>query len=196
MSKISIILTGVGGQGVITAANILGRAAVNEGIKVYASEVHGMAQRGGSVYSTVRMGEVSGPLVASGTADALISMEPIEALRYIHFVHKNTKLVTDITPIVPFTVSVGPEIYPSLDDVFKELESKTDFYRVDALKIARDAGAAITKNTVMLGTLAATEVLPFDKQILLDTILETVPTKFKSINEKAFQGGIEAILSR
>lgn len=196
MSKISIILTGVGGQGVITAANILGRAAVNEGIKVYASEVHGMAQRGGSVYSTVRMGEVSGPLVASGTADALISMEPIEALRYIHFVHKNTKLVTDITPIVPFTVSVGPEIYPSLDDVFKELESKTDFYRVDALKIARDAGAAITKNTVMLGTLAATEVLPFDKQILLDIILETVPTKFKSINEKAFQGGIEAILSR
>ena len=196
MSKISIILTGVGGQGVITAANILGRAAVNEGIKVYASEVHGMAQRGGSVYSTVRMGDIYGPLVASGTADALISMEPVEALRYIRFVHKNTKLVTDITPIIPFTVSVESDIYPSLDDVFKELDTKSDFYQVDALKIARAAGAAITKNTVMLGTLAATEVLPFDKQILLDTILETVPAKYKSINEKAFQEGIETILSR
>ena len=80
--KTSVVLSGVGGQGVITAANILGKAAVNAKVNVYASEVHGMAQRGGSVYCTVRMGDVSGPLVASGTADALISTEPVEALRY------------------------------------------------------------------------------------------------------------------
>jgi Pyruvate/2-oxoacid:ferredoxin oxidoreductase gamma subunit len=98
--------------------------------------------------------------------------------------------------MVPFTVSVGSDLYPRLDDVFSELERKTDLYKVDALQIARDAGAAITKNTVMLGTLAATEVLPFDAQILLDTILHTVPAKFKTINEQAFQGGIEAIQSR
>ena len=191
-----MVLTGVGGQGVITAANILGKAAVNADVNVYASEVHGMAQRGGSVFCTVRMGDVFGPLVASGTADVLISMEPVEALRYIHFAHKKTKLVTDVTPVVPFTVSVGPDIYPHIDDVFKELDEKVDLYKVDALQIARDAGAAITKNTVMLGTLAATDVLPFDSQILLDTILKTVPPKYKSINEKAFQGGIEAIRSR
>ena len=196
MTKTSVVLSGVGGQGVITAANILGKAAVNAEVKVYASEVHGMAQRGGSVFCTVRMGDVSGPLVASGTADALISMEPVEALRYIHFGHEKTKLVTDITPVVPFTVSVGSDSYPRLKEVFDELDKKTDLYKVDALQIARDAGAAITKNTVMLGTLAATDVLPFDSQILLDTILKTVPAKFKSINEKAFQGGIEAIRSR
>jgi indolepyruvate ferredoxin oxidoreductase, beta subunit len=196
MSKISVVLTGVGGQGVITAANILGKAAVNADVKVYASEVHGMAQRGGSVFCTVRMGNVSGPLVASGTADALISMEPVEALRYIHFAHKKTKLVTDVTPVIPFTVSLGSDTYPRLDDVFAELDEKADLYKVDALKIARDAGASITKNTVMLGTLAATDVLPFDSQILLETILQTVPVKFKSINEKAFQGGIKAIRSR
>jgi len=196
MSKINVVLTGVGGQGVITAANILGKASVNAKVNVYASEVHGMAQRGGSVFCTVRMGDVSGPLVASGTANALISMEPVEALRYIHFAHSKTKLVTDITPVVPFTVSVGSDTYPSLNDVFKELDEKADLFQVDALKIAREAGAAITKNTVMLGTLAATDVLPFDSQILLDTILQTVPLKFQTINEKAFQGGIEAIRSR
>jgi len=196
MTKISVVLCGVGGQGVITAANILGKAAVNAEVDVYASEVHGMAQRGGSVFCTVRMGDVSGPLVASGTADALISMEPIETLRYIHFADEKTKVVTDITPMVPFTVSVGSDTYPPLPAVFEELEAKTNLYKVDALKIARDAGAAITKNTVMLGTLAATNVLPFEDKILLDTILGTVPAKFKSINEKAFQGGIEAVLSR
>lgn len=196
MTRVSVVLTGVGGQGVITAANILGKAAVNAKVKVYASEVHGMAQRGGSVFCTVRMGDVSGPLVASGTADALISMEPVEALRYLHFAHSKTKVVTDITPMVPFTVSVGNDTYPSLQSIFNELDAKTDLYKVDALQIARDAGAAITKNTVMLGTLAATKVLPFKESILLDTILKTVPAKFKSINEKAFQGGIEAVLSR
>jgi len=196
MAKINVVLSGVGGQGVITAANILGKAAVNAEVNVYASEVHGMAQRGGSVFCTVRMEDVSGPLVSCGTADAIISMEPVEALRYIRFAHSKTKVVTDITPMIPFTVSVGTDTYPSIESVFKELDKKTDLFKVDALKIARDAGAAITKNTVMLGTLAATKVLPFEDKILLDTILKTVPSKFRSINEKAFQGGIEAVLSQ
>ena len=111
-------------------------------------------------------------------------------------INKSASPVLDVTAMVPFTVSVGSDTYPPLPSVFEELEAKTDLYKVDALKIARDAGAAITKNTVMLGTLAATKVLPFEDKILLDTILETVPAKFKSINEKAFQGGIEAVLSR
>jgi indolepyruvate ferredoxin oxidoreductase beta subunit len=196
MVKVSVVLTGVGGQGVITAANILGKAALNAKMRVYTSEVHGMAQRGGSVYCTVRMGDVTGPLIARGTADALISMEPIEALRYIHYTHSKTKIVTDINPMIPFTVTVGKERYPSLFEVFQELEGKGDLFKVDALRIAKDAGAAITKNTVMLGTLAATKILPFDDQILLDTILQTVPSKFRNMNKRAFQGGIEAILSQ
>jgi len=193
--KTNIVLTGVGGQGVITATNILGKATVNAEMNVYASEVHGMAQRGGSVICSVRIGEVSGPLVASGTADAIISTEPIEALRYIQYASKKTKVITDINPIIPFTVAVGGEEYPNLNEVFKEIKSRANLYKIDALEIARDSGAIITKNIVMLGALAATEILPFKYNILLDTILDNVPEKYRKINEIAFRGGMDSIQS-
>jgi indolepyruvate ferredoxin oxidoreductase beta subunit len=191
--KINIVLTGVGGHGVITAANILGKTSVKAGITIFVSEVHGMAQRGGSVNCTVRIGKVSGPLVASGTADAIVSTEPIEALRYIHYSNKKTKIITDITPVVPFTVSSGNEKYPELDKVFKELENYGKLYKIDAVKIAKDAGSLISKNIVMLGALAGLGILPFDSKILLETVLENVPIKFKDINKKAFNNGLKAI---
>jgi len=194
MGKTSIVLTGVGGHGVITAANILGKAAVNAGVNVFVSEVHGMAQRGGSVNCTVRMGDdVSGALVASGTADAIISTEPVETLRFIHYSNKNTKIVTDITPLVPFTVSVGSEKYPDLNQIFKELDRYGKLYKIDAVKIAKDAGDIIVKNIVMLGALAALDILPFKKEILLKTILENIPDKYKEMNKKAFENGYKAI---
>ncbi len=191
--KTSIVFTGVGGQGVITAANILGKAAVKANVNVYASEVHGMAQRGGSVYCTVRMGNVSSPLVASGTADVLIGMEPIEALRYIHFAYNGTKVVTDCNPVVPFTATVSKETYPDLEDVYKEIRSRAILYIVNALEIAKKAGSAITKNSVMLGTLVATEILPFDSEILLETIMEAVPSASKTVNKNAFHMGMQAL---
>ena len=191
--KTSIVLTGVGGQGVITAANILGKAAINAKVNVYVSEVHGMAQRGGSVICIVRMGNVSGPLVASGTADVIVSTEPIEALRYIQYANGKTKVITDINPVVPFTVTVGGEKYPNIEDVFDEIRSYAKLYTIDALKIAKESGAIITKNIVMLGALTAANVLPFKSEILLQTILDNVPAKYKDINKKAFEGGIKAI---
>jgi len=191
--KTNIVLTGVGGQGVITAANILGKAAVSADVDIYVSEVHGMAQRGGAVNCTVRMGDVSGPLVAMGTADVIVSTEPIEALRNIAFSNKKTKVITDINPVVPFTVAVGGEKYPDLDDVYKEIKSRAILYKINALKIAKDSGAAITKNIVMLGALAASDVLPFKPNVLLDTILENVPVKYKEINKKAFESGMTAL---
>ena len=191
--KTNIVLTGVGGQGVITAANILGKAAVNAGLNVFVSEVHGMAQRGGSVSCTVRVGNVSGPLVASGTADAILSTEPIEALRYIQYANKKTKVITDINPVIPFTVAVGGEEYPSLDEVYKEIALHAELHKIDALKISKESGAVITKNIVMLGALAAADVLPFKTEILLETILDNVPAKYKDINKKAFEGGLKSI---
>lgn len=191
--KTSIVLTGVGGQGVITAANILGKAAVKAKIDIYVSEVHGMAQRGGAVNCTVRMGDVSGPLVAMGTADVIVSTEPIEALRNITYANKKTKVITDTNPVVPFTVAVGGEKYPDLDDVYKEIQSYAILYKIDALEIAKNSGAAITKNIVMLGALAAVDVLPFKTDILLDTILDNIPVKYKDINKKAFEGGLKSI---
>lgn len=191
--KTSIVLTGIGGQGVITAANILGKATVNAKVNVYVSEVHGMAQRGGAIICTVRMGNVSGPLVASGTADVIVSTEPIEALRYIQYANKKTKVITDINPVIPFTVTVGEEKYPNVEDVFNEIRSYAELYTIDALKIAKQSGAIITKNIVMLGALVAADILPFKSEILLQTILDNVPAKYKEINRKAFEGGIKAI---
>ena len=192
-SKTNIVLTGVGGQGVITATNILGKAAVNAKTNVYVSEIHGMAQRGGSVVCTVRMGDVSGPLLAIGTANVILSTEPVEALRNITYTNKKTKVITDINPVIPFTVAVGGEKYPELEEVFKEINSRAELYKIDALKIAKESGASITKNIVMLGALAATGILPFESDILLKTILDNVPAKYKDINKKAFNGGIKAI---
>jgi indolepyruvate ferredoxin oxidoreductase beta subunit len=192
-NRINIVLSGVGGHGVITAANILGKAALKEKVNVFVSEVHGMAQRGGSVSSTIRIGDVSNALIPSGAADAIVSTEPIEALRYIHYSNKNTKIITDITPVIPFTVSVESEKYPDVNKVFKELENYGKLYKIDAVKIARDAGSFIVKNIVTLGALAALGILPFKKEILLETILENVPPEFKDMNKKAFENGYKAI---
>jgi indolepyruvate ferredoxin oxidoreductase beta subunit len=192
-AKTSIVLTGVGGQGVITAANILGKAAVKSGLNVYVSEIHGMAQRGGTVNCTVRIGDVTGALVANGTADVIISTEPIETLRYIKYSNKNTKIITDITPVIPFTVSAGMEEYPNLEKIFQELKKYGTLYKIDAVKIAKEAGSILTKNTVMLGALSGIDILPIKQEILLETILENIPEKYKEINKKAFEGGLKAI---
>jgi indolepyruvate ferredoxin oxidoreductase beta subunit len=192
-AKTSIVLTGVGGQGVITAANILGKAAVKSGLNVYVSEIHGMAQRGGTVNCTVRIGDVTGALVANGTADVIISTEPIETLRYIKYSNKNTKIITDITPVIPFTVSAGMEEYPDLEKIFQELRKYGTLYKIDAVKIAKEAGSILTKNTVMLGALSGIDILPIKQEILLETILENIPEKYKEINKKAFEGGLKAI---
>jgi indolepyruvate ferredoxin oxidoreductase beta subunit len=191
--KTNIILTGVGGQGVITAANILGKAVLKAGLNVYVSEIHGMAQRGGSVNCTVRIGDVYGPIVAEGKADALVSTEPVEALRYIRYSNKKTKIITDINPVIPFTVSVGSDKYPNLEKVFSELRANGELYVIDANKIAKEAGNIITKNIVLLGALAGTDVLQFKSDLLLETILENVPIKFVEINRNAFQNGFKAI---
>jgi indolepyruvate ferredoxin oxidoreductase beta subunit len=191
--KISIVLTGVGGQGVITAANILGKAAVKAKVGVFVSEIHGMAQRGGAVVCTVRMGDVSSPLLPSSTADVLLSTEPVEALRNICYVNKKTKVITDVNPVIPFTVAVGGEQYPKVEEIFKEIRSHAELYTVDALQIAKEAGAVITKNTVMLGALAASGVLPFKPEVLLETILEDIAEKYKQVNKKAFESGMKAV---
>ncbi len=149
------------------------------------------------ILDTASLGEgnVTGPLVPSGTADAIISLEPVETLRYVGLTNSETKIITDITPVIPFTVATGEEEYPDLSKVFKELQNYGKLYKIDAAKIAKDAGALITKNIVMLGALAAIDVLPFKHEILLETILENVPQKFKDINKKAFEGGLKAIKS-
>jgi len=135
--KIRIIFAGVGGQGVLTEANILAKAFLIDGKKALTSEVHGMAQRGGSVVCTVCAGNVYSPLIADGGADAIVSMEPIEALRYVEKLKEGGVVITDINPVIPPNVSLGESKYPDLGEVFSELSSRGKLVKIDALDIAK-----------------------------------------------------------
>lgn len=189
---VDLVLVGVGGLGALTAAEILGRAAVDSGMHVLAAEVHGMAQRGGVVTSTIRMGDVHGALIAKGTAHAILSFEPIEAYRAIEAANENTWIITSTDPIQPFTASVGLEKYPDLEEVYSELSKVSKrLLKVGAKNLATEAGAPIAANVVMLGALAGTGILPFSSDILRETIKNTVPKKFIDANMAAFEKGFE-----
>jgi len=191
--KRRLIFAGVGGQGVLTEANILAKAFLAAGEKALTSEVHGMAQRGGSVVCTVCAGDVHSPLIADGSADAIISMEPVEALRYIKKLKEDGIVITDINPVIPPNVSLGESTYPDLGEVFNELSSRSKLIKIDALDIAKRAGNAITKNIVMLGALAGINILVIDKEKILQVVRENVPDKYVEMNERAFDMGYEAV---
>ncbi len=190
--KQRLLFAGVGGQGVLTGAKILAQAMLGQGVHVFMSEVHGMAQRGGSVVCTVCAGEVHSPLIADGTADAIISMEPVEALRRIHKLRSGGVVLTDVNPVIPPNVSMGYHEYPSLDDVFTELEERGTLVTIDALQLARDAGHAITKNIVMLGALAGLGIPPVARDAVMASVREAIPDSYMEMNEKAFNLGYQA----
>jgi indolepyruvate ferredoxin oxidoreductase beta subunit len=192
-NKTNIIIAGVGGHGILTAAKILGTSSVRAGKKVMISEIHGMAQRGGAVHCEIRIGDIYGASIADGSADAIVATEPVEALRYISKIKKGGIVIADVNPVIPFTVSCGKEKYPRLDDVYEEIESRCNLIKVDGLKIAKECGSSICKNMVMLGCLAATKILPFDEKILFETMKESIPEKYKKMNESAFERGCQYV---
>lgn len=194
MSKTDIFVIGVGGQGSLMATKIMGDAALRAGLDVMSSEVHGMAQRGGVVQSTVRLGDVKGPLIADGDAEVLLAFEPAEAVRAIAKVDpEKTTVIVNTSPIYPFTVSLGMAEYPDLDAIFKELEGASKkLVKVDIMQIAKDNGLpAIAANVILLGVLSGSGTLPISKEIMLETVLDNVPKKFTEENRKAFELGYE-----
>ncbi|MFP4001051.1 MAG: indolepyruvate ferredoxin oxidoreductase subunit beta [Thermoplasmata archaeon] len=194
MKRVNLEIVGVGGQGILTSSQVLGAAALEKDLDVYMSEVHGMAQRGGVVVTTVKIGEkVYSPLVGKGDADVILGFEPIETYRAVEQASKKTWIVTNRQPIVPFTVSVGNEEYPSVEDkILPSLEGSTDrLVALNAEKLAEEAGAAITQNIVMLGALTATDVLPLTKDEMMKAVENQVPERFIDMNLKAFRKGFD-----
>ncbi|MBN2324789.1 MAG: indolepyruvate oxidoreductase subunit beta [Spirochaetes bacterium] len=189
----NILLVGVGGQGIILASTILSQAALLSGHDVKNNEVHGMAQRGGSVVAQIRFGrKVFSPLISRGRADYLISLEKLESLRYLDFCNSGTKVVVNTQEIVPVTVTSGGEEYPkNIETVLQERLKHVLF--VDALSIARESGNEKTANVVLIG--AMSRYLPFDEKTLLEAISSSVKEKFVDINIKAFYGGKSAAVS-
>ena len=195
MKEYNIVITGVGGQGVLTAANILGWAALHAGYKVRLGEVHGMSQRFGSVISYVRFGEdVYGSMVPEGKADVMLSFEPVEALRYINYLKEGGMVVVNTKPIVPVQVSMGMASYPSLEEIRKvfEEEFKAKWIGFNAEELAEQAGHVVTTNTVLIGALTQIPEFPLDAEHVREVIKITIPPKAVDMNMKAFDLGIKA----
>ena len=185
----NIMIVGVGGQGTLLTSRIIGKAAIAMGYDVKISEVHGMAQRGGSVVTFVRFGEkVNEPVVEEGQADVIIAFERLEALRYSHFLKKDGVIVVNDCRIDPMTVVTGARQYP--ENILEGLKENHAVYSIDGQKIALELGNSKVLNSVVLGYSA--KFIGFDKQTWLDIVSSTVPQKTIEINQKAFEAGYEA----
>jgi indolepyruvate ferredoxin oxidoreductase beta subunit len=194
MKEFNILITGVGGQGVILMSELLGKAAVADKLKVRGSEILGMAVRGGSVTSIIRMGEdVYGPLIPTGKCHALVGMEPSETLRNISYLSKSSLVIVNTAVTVPFTVSIGESKYPSLEEILKQLaKASGKIVQLDAARTAQEAGNRLATNIVMLGALFGTDQLPIKIATIKETIEERFPAKLAPVNIKAFDLGYEA----
>lgn len=190
MTTCNMVFAGVGGQGILLAAEIVGTAAANAGYNVRVSEIHGMAQRGGAVVSHVRIGKkILAPTVLEGSADIIVGFEPMEALRNIKFASQETTILVNIHP---FKVS-GTE-YPDVGDILKSASNFTQsIVPVDAKALAEKAGSEVTLNVVMVGALAATGKLPIKAQVLKEALCELMPAKYLDTNMRAFELGCQAI---
>ena len=187
MNVFNILISGVGGQGVLLTSKIIAEAALRSGLDVKQSEVHGMAQRGGSVLSQVRFGDkVFSPIVGEGEADLLIGFEPLETARYLHYLRDNGAVIYNTRPIGTIGVSIAAEQYPSgITETIKSRARKVMPF--DGTQLAVTAGDKRTLNLVLLG--AALSFLPLQESFILDAIVNTVPKKVLEINQKAFAAG-------
>ncbi|TFG33445.1 indolepyruvate ferredoxin oxidoreductase subunit beta [Candidatus Thorarchaeota archaeon] len=194
-NTINIAIAGVGGQGVLTLAEILAKAALAEGLNVRVGEIHGMAQRGGHVVCTVRIGDdASGPVIDAGAADLLVGFEPVETLREIHLVKKGGYVLMSSHIQYPVAVSMGKAKYPDHKDIIDSIKKFTDkIIEIDAHKIAIEAGSPRSLNMVMFGGIIGTNLIPISKESALKVISEAFPKKFEKINSMAAEIGLEQV---
>ncbi|MDR1955097.1 MAG: indolepyruvate oxidoreductase subunit beta [Candidatus Methanoplasma sp.] len=193
--KYTVQIVGVGGQGVLMASMVLGTAAMRAGHQVSMSEVHGMAQRGGSVISTLRFGDdIISPLESAGGADLIMGFEPVETCRYLSLGNERTFILMNLDPVYPSAVAAGFEEYPDVQKLVDSVRSRTDNLKtLDATKVAVSLGKAVAANAVMVGAVAAVKGFPLDKDLLKEVLLEIVPERSKELNSKAFELGYDAM---
>ena len=191
MSKIiNVLLVGVGGQGTILASKILTHVALAQGHEVKMSEIHGMAQRGGSVVTQVRMGEdVYSPVIEPGEADFVVAFEQLEAYRWAHFLKKDGTLIVNTQKIVPLTVLIGAANYP--ESILVDLKDRVErFIELDGLKLASEAGNAKATNVVLMGVLS--QYMEFPEESWQNALVARIPAKLLELNKKAFASGVAA----
>ncbi len=185
----SILFCGVGGQGILLASEITSYALLAAGFDIKKSEVHGMAQRGGSVEAHLRYGQkVYSPLIEPGGADIVVAFEQLEALRYMPYMNKKTNVVVNTQKILPPSVATGLEKYP--EGILDRLRDKgLEVHAIDAFLVAEEVGEPRTANMVLVGALSS--FLTLDKNIFTAIITDRVKKGFREVNHEAFARGRE-----
>ena len=193
MNTTRLIIVAVGGQGNLLASKVLGEAALLSGIPVRMSEIHGMAQRGGVVESAVVFGSAKSSIISDGEADVLLGFEPSETLRAINKCNSNTVVITNLSPLPPFTVALGKGVYPDLNKLQDLIRSKTKhLIAFNAADLAKQAGNILSVNIVLLGALIQTGILPLSTDSVKEAIQTKTKKTFVESNLKAFELGFAA----
>lgn len=191
--KTDIVLAGVGGQGILSIATILANAALAENLHIKQAEVHGMSQRGGDVHSMLRLSSdpIASDLIRRGTADLVVSLEPMEALRYVPFLSKKGWIVTNTVPFLNI------EKYPEMETVMADLERHGNVVAFDVDTVAKEVASPRTSNMVLLG--AASPFIELDADAIERAIATVFGPKGDAIvemNVKAFRAGRERVLAK
>ncbi len=192
-SRLRIYMTGVGGQGTLTATTLLARVALDQGLQVTAGEVHGMAQRGGVVESVVLLGGWLSSKLGHGEADVLMGFEPLETLRALAYLAPQGKIFSSIDALPPVSVNLGKEVYPGIDDIKTAITAKcNDAIFLPCRSLGLEAGSIQAGNTVLLGALCAANMLPFGVEAIEAGIRKYLAPKIVDANIKALQLGVKA----
>ena len=190
MKNINISLVGVGGQGVVSTGIILGNTISKKGINVVMSEIHGMAQRGGIVTVDMRIGDVYGPIIPKGKLDLIIGFEAMETLRALKRATNATKIIMNMEKISTFTVNIGDEKYPDIEEIIKNVNIK-NIVGIDAISIAKKNGNLQSVNMVLLGAAFATDLLPIEQMDIEESIKTQFPKYSWESNINSFRDGMD-----
>ncbi len=197
MDTTRLIITAVGGQGNLLASRVLGEAALASGVPVRMSEIHGMAQRGGVVESALVFGEAKSTVISDGEADILVGFEPSETLRALNKCNARTVVITNLSPLPPFTAAIGRGVYPDLDQAMDLIASKTkSLIAFDAVSLARQAGSELAVNMVLVGALIQTGASPLSADAVKETIRTKTKQAFVDMNITAFDLGFSEAEAR
>ncbi|MBW1727589.1 MAG: indolepyruvate oxidoreductase subunit beta [Deltaproteobacteria bacterium] len=193
MKTTRLIIVAVGGQGNLLASRVLGEAALLSEIPVRMSEIHGMAQRGGVVESSVVFGDARSTVISDGEADVLLGFEPSETLRALNKCNSNTVVITNLAKLPSFTVTTGKSVYPDLDVLQELIRNKTaKLIAFDAASLAIQAGNVLSVNMVLLGALIQTHTVPLSAENVKEAIIERTRKAFVESNLEAFELGFTA----
>ncbi|MCC8193249.1 MAG: indolepyruvate oxidoreductase subunit beta [Deltaproteobacteria bacterium] len=194
MKRIRIHFAGVGGQGTLTATTLLSKTALDEGLEVVSGEIHGMAQRGGVVESTLLLGGWQSPVISHGEADIVLGFEALETYRAIPYLARDGYVLSSTDFVPPPGVSAGREVCPPLDEIKKAVNGcAKQAWFIPCQELGVRAGSIQCANTVLLGALSATGLLPFGPDALKKSVRRHLPERLAAMNDAAVDLGAQAV---